>query len=285
MASVAPRSRNGIATTHGAIDQITPNSVAVLAAERAAGRLRWNWPLFFCFIRFPLLTACFAVALWVYRMVGSAHASELAQAFTRYNAPLLVDVCCIALLVWRLRREGLTLRQLVLPTRQYLVHDLIRGILILAPVAFVIGIFNVLYSILSAPTALQSVGVGSILNPFGAPWHVVITMLLIPVSSGITEELVYRGYALPRLQALAGQRWKAIAIMAAGFGLQHVAFSLVDWRLALIGGVSTMIAGAAYGVFYFVARQRLLPLALLHWQADFVSLGLVPLLLVMMKVV
>ena len=70
--------------------------------------------------------------------------------------------------------------------------------------------------------------------------------------------------------------------MAVGFGLQHVAFSLVDWRLALIGGVSMALVGAAYGIFYFVARQRLLPLILVHWQADFLALGLAPLLLALL---
>ena len=72
--------------------------------------------------------------------------------------------------------------------------------------------------------------------------------------------------------------------MAVGFGLQHVAFSLVDWRLALIGGVSMLAVGVAYGIFYFLARQRLLPLMLLHWQADFVALGLAPLLLTLLGI-
>ncbi len=64
-----------------------------------------------------------------------------------------------------------------------------------------------------------------------------------------------------------------------------MAFALVDWRLAVIGGISMMMLGVAYGIFYLVARQRLLPLMLVHWQADFVALGLAPLLLTMMGVV
>lgn len=256
-----------------------PNSFASLTVARKSGRLGWTWPLVFCLIRFPLLVAAFAVALWVFRSTDSAHAGELAQAFTRYNAPLLADIVCIGLLLWRVRRERMTLRDLVRPTRQHLVRDLVRGVLILAPVACIVGVFNVLYAILSPASALRGAGVSSLLNPLGATWHVVITLLIIPISSGITEELVYRGYALPRLQALTGRRWLAIAIPALGFGLQHVAFALVDWRLAVIGGISMVMVGVAYGIFYFAARQRLLPLMLVHWQADFVSLGLAPLLL------
>jgi hypothetical protein len=85
------------------------NSVAALRTEHTAGRLRWNWPLVFCFIRFPLLAGCFALAYWAYDITGSEHASALAQAFTRYNAPLLADVIRIGLLLWRLCHEGLSL--------------------------------------------------------------------------------------------------------------------------------------------------------------------------------
>lgn len=264
--------------------QTDPNTIASLAASRASGKLGWRWPLFFCFVRFPLLAAGFAVAAWVYHAAGAAHPAVLAQAFTRYDTPLLADIVCLGLLVWRLRREGLTLKDLVRPTRRRFVRDLLLGVLILAPVAGAVGVFNVLYAVFSPATALQGAGVSSILNPLGTPWHVAITLLIIPITSGATEELVYRGYALPRLETLTGRRWLAIAIMAAGFGLQHVAFSLVDWRLALIGGVSMLVVGVAYGVFYLVARQRLLPLMLLHWQADFVALGLVPLLLTLLGV-
>jgi membrane protease YdiL (CAAX protease family) len=267
-----------------AADAKIPNSFGKLAVARAFGRLSWTWPLVFCLIRFPLLVAGFAVAFWAYHSNDSGHAGELAQAFTRYNMPLLADVVCIGLLMWRVRREGMTLKDLVRPTRQHLVRDLIRGVLILAPVACLVGVFNVFYAILSPSSALQGVGAASLLNPLGTTWHVAITLLIIPISSGITEELVYRGYALPRLQALTGRRWLAIGITALGFGLQHVAFALVDWRLAMIGGISMMMLGAAYGIFYFAARQRLLPLILVHWQADFVSLGLAPLLLALMGV-
>ncbi len=262
-----------------------PNSFEYLSIARASDRLGWTWPLVFCFVRFPLLAAGFAVAFWAYHLTDSAHAGDLAQAFTRYNMPLLADVVCIGLLIWRVRREGMTLRDLVRPTRQHLVRDLIRGVFILAPVACVVGVFIVLYAVLSSSTALRGVDAASILNPLGAPWHVVITLLIIPISSGVTEEMVYRGYALPRLQALTGRRWLAIGITALGFGLQHVAFALVDWRLAVIGGVSMVMVGVAYGMFYIAARQRLLPLILVHWQADFVALGLAPLLLALMGVV
>ncbi len=212
-----------------------PNSFGKLAVERASGRLGWTWPLVFCVIRFPLLVAGFAVAYWVYRSTDGAHAGELAQAFTRYDAPLLADVVCIGLLLWRVRREGMRLRDLVRPTRQHLVRDLIRGVLILAPFACLVVVVIVFYAILSPSSALRGVGAGtgaaSLLNPLGTTWHVAITLLIIPISSGITEELVYRGYALPRCgRSLDAAGWQSVA------RLWDSASSM--WRLRWWTGVS-----------------------------------------------
>ncbi len=47
------------------------------------------------------------------------------------------------------------------------------------------------------------------------------------------EELTYRGYSLPRLEALTGRSWLALLIMTLGFMLQHVALPLVDWRYSI----------------------------------------------------
>ena len=40
---------------------------------------------------------------------------------------------------------------------------------------------------------------------------------------GMTEEMTYQGYALPRLELLTGQTWLAVVMVAVGFGLQHIA--------------------------------------------------------------
>lgn len=254
-----------------------PNSIASLRAARSAGKLTWIWPLLFCFLRFPLLALGFVIADGLLRARGAANAGGAAQAFTRYDMPLLADSLCLAVLGWRLRREGFTFKNLLAPTWRRLWRDLGRSILILVPLAAFSALIVVGALLLSSSTNLEVNG--PLINPFGLPWQVVISLLIIPVSSGITEELVYRGYALPRLAAFTGKQWQAIAITAFGFGLQHVAFLLVDWRLALVMGVAMTLVGAGFGLAYLAARQRLLPLILIHWQADFLALGLAPLVL------
>jgi membrane protease YdiL (CAAX protease family) len=178
---------------------------------------------------------------------------------------------------WRIRREGLTFKHLLLPTSQHLRRDLGRSVLILVPLAALSALILGGAVVLS-PTANLQVS-GPLINPLGLPWQVGISVLLIPLSSGVTEELVYRGYVLPRLVALTGKQWQANAIMAVGFGLQHVAFLLVDWHLALAMGVVMTIVGGGFGLAYLAIHQRLVPLILLHWQADLFALGIAPLVL------
>lgn len=46
-------------------------------------------------------------------------------------------------------------------------------------------------------------------------------LLLSPIVAGITEEILYRGYAIERLTFLTGQRWLAGLIAGAAFLLAH----------------------------------------------------------------
>ena len=259
-------------------DSLTaPNSVSALRAEHATQHLSWTWPLLFTFLRFPLLALGFLAAMFVVHVTGGADAPNVAQAFTRFDMPLGADIICLVLLRQQLHREGPTLRQLIMPTRRFILRDLITSFGIILPTAILGGGLTVLF-IFMARAPLGTIS-EHIINPLGLPWHILISMLILPITSGITEELVYRGYALPRLVALTGRRWQGIAIMASGFGLQHAAFVLTDWRLAIVSAIGLACIGAGFGIAYFVNKQRLLPLMLLHWQSDLLTFGAVPLLL------
>ena len=60
-----------------------------------------------------------------------------------------------------------------------------------------------------------------------------------------TEQMTYQAYALPRVQALSGRAWVAIAVVAFWWALEHSFISLilgwryVAWRsLAFLPGVT-----------------------------------------------
>lgn len=90
-----------------------------------------------------------------------------------------------------------------------------------------------------------------------------LVWLLVAVSAGICEELVYRGYLLRQFEAFARSRWVAVVLQAALFGLAHAE-----------QGAGVVVRFAVYGVLFAaltIARRSLLPAILAHVAIDVAS--------------
>ncbi len=265
-----------------------PNSFSQLELRVRSGSITWTWPLLMSVIRLPLLVGCFLASLLIARGLGHADAAPFAEGLTRFDLPIIADALCLALL-WRLtRREGIRLLDLICWSRKHLLRDLALGI----------GLFMVAYIALFAieagvvlatmtggggsaqqAQAMQGLLASGAINPLGMGWQIGMSALILPLSTAITEELVYRGYAQARLTALTGRPWVAIAITAFGFGAQHLAYGLTSLQGALSAVIGACIAGVLFGALYLMLRQRLTALIVLHWQANLISLGIAPILL------
>ena len=267
-------------------DDARPNSFASLAQRVHAGKLGWTWPLVMCFIRLPILLVCFLAALLLARAAGHANPADFAEGLTRFDLPLVADIICLALL-WRLtRREGIRFRDLFCWSRQRLLRDLVVGIglfMAIYVVVFAIEAGIIITSVSgsagSQAQTMQRILASGAINPLGMGWQIGVSALLVPISGAITEELVYRGYALARLTALTGRPWLAVALTTLGFSAQHLAYGLTSWQVALSGMAGVAVAGLIYGALYFLTRQRLTALIFVHWQSNVISLGLAPILL------
>ncbi|GCE24227.1 CPBP family intramembrane glutamic endopeptidase [Dictyobacter kobayashii] len=263
-----------------------PNSVLKLQERVREGRLSWLGPLVMCFVRFPILLLCFLSAFGVLQLTGQQHAMTTALNLTRYNLPLVADLLCLLLLARLVRKEGIHLRDLFCATRQHILRDLVLGIALFMGSYIAVAGLNVLSlfvfygpNFFQNTQALQTLLGSTGINPLGIPFQIAISLLVLPISVGFVEELVYRGYAQPRIQALSGSKWLAILLMALGFGLQHVVFGLLSWQFALSGFLTTFVTGIIFGGLYLLNKQRLSILILIHWQSDLISLGLLPLLM------
>jgi membrane protease YdiL (CAAX protease family) len=97
--------------------------------------------------------------------------------------------------------------------------------------------------------------------------------LLAVIRAGISEEVLYRGYAIERLQALTGNKWAAAAISLLLFAGFH-------FRQGFAGIVIAFVAGAVLTGF-FLWKRNLISNMLAHFLVDFIpnvllaSLGLV----------
>lgn len=172
----------------------------------------------------------------------------------------LIDAGCLAFLAAALRREGSRFRDLF----GY------RGPrdLLWVPVA----------ALIVAPGLALSSALTSLAYPPAAPpeitvvdvpaWAAAYAVLVWPLIWTVTEDLVYLGFGLPRLER-AAPRWVAIALVLALWSLQHVALPLLpDPGYLVHRAVTPLPIVTAMTVAYFAVGRRLLPLIVVHWAGD-----------------
>lgn len=249
-----------------------------------ASRLSWKWPLILNFIRLPLILAGHFIVMGYFALSDHGNAWGAAVSMTNFYFPLTADLGSLLLLIWLVRREGVRLGSLINFDRRRWVRDILMGIGLFV-------LFYIAFSLTSLLSAVLVYGPG-LFDPANAAqlqngdfimpplWVFWWSLLVLPITVGVVEEMTYRGYIQPRLAALTGKPWLAIVIMAFGFGLQHIALPLTDWQTSLSRFISTFLLGLLFGAIY-QKQKRLLPLIIAHWAIDFVGLGLFPLLWVM----
>jgi membrane protease YdiL (CAAX protease family) len=248
-----------------------PNSRDALLRRRQAATLKWRGPALMLFARTVLAVGAQGVVAGVFLLRGSATPwQDSAPWLPVYGT--LIDAGCLAML-WRLtRREGIGLRDLVGFQRPRLARDALLG-LALIPVSLVFifaGTYAagwMVYGTLTPPYLLGHL-------PLPAALYGI---LVFPFIWGLTEQMTYNGYLLPRFQALCGRTSLAVAVVAFVWSLQHAFMPLtLDARFMMF----RLLAPLPFSVFQallYLRLRRLLPLALAHALMDGATV-LIPLL-------
>jgi hypothetical protein len=161
----------------------------------------------------------------------------------------LIDAGCLALL-WRLtRREDIRLFDLVGFERTRLVRDVRLG-LALIPVSLVFifgGTYAAGWLLYGSPS--QPYFFGSLPLPAA-----VYGVLVWPFIWGLTEQMTYNGYLLPRFQVLCRSTSLAVAIVAFVWSLQHAFMPLtIDTRFMAF----RLLSSVPYSIFLAVVYLRL----------------------------
>jgi hypothetical protein len=184
----------------------------------------------------------------------------------------LIDIGCV-LLLWRLtRREGIGLLDLVGFQRSRLVRDVLLG-LALIPVSLVF--------IFAGTAAAGWIVYGAPAPPYflgGLPLPAALYGVLVwPFVWGLTEQMTYNGYLLPRFQVLCRSTGAAIAVVAFAWSLQH-AFMPLTFDAKFMA--YRLLASPPLSVFetlLYLRLRRLIPLATAHALLDGATV-LIPLL-------
>lgn len=255
------------------------------ADRAAADRRGWGWPVVMAFVRTPLILFG-AVVVWGV-LATSGQAEGFLLPLGTSLAMNLVNLVSLVLLARLVRREGRRLRDLVGFSRARAGRDVAWGLCWLAVLnsVYAVGFFLPLLVV----GGMSGVADGSVFerafvgawddvpaDAFGSATSVLMAlwMLVFPFLNAPVEELQYRAYVQPRLHAVTGRAWIAIAVPSVGFGLQHVLFApSVLGAVAYFGAFT--IWGAGAGLIY-LRQKRLLPLVIAHLITNF-SVALVPL--------
>jgi membrane protease YdiL (CAAX protease family) len=184
----------------------------------------------------------------------------------------LIDAGCLALL-WRLtRREGIRLFDLAGFKRTRLLRDVVLGLAII-PFSLVFifgGVYAagwLIYGTLTPPLLLGQL-------PLAASLYGV---LVWPFIWGLTEQLTYNGYLLPRFQVLCRSTSLAIAIVAFAWALQHAFMPLTFDPKFMVFRLLSSVPHSLFITILYLRLRRLIPLAVAHALMDAATV-LLPLL-------
>ena len=117
-----------------------------------------------------------------------------------------------------------------------------RDLLVDAALAF--GAWSVWMALLAAWSRWIGSEPAVSINPLLPRGAVEVSLwILLSLSAGVCEELVFRGYLLRQFESLLGGRWSALALQAALFGVSHgYQGSGACLKIALYGALFGMLA-------------------------------------------
>ena len=184
-------------------------------------------------------TAVLLVWLLGISFIG-AHVDLAHGHVVTYSIVLLMEWTMVAF-IWGLRRRGIRLSDLIggsWARPVYFLRDLGLGIAFLLIFGF--GLLQALSYLLNpeTPKAMTTM--------MPQTWFEVILWVLMSLTAGFCEEVIFRGYLLRQFPALTRSVVGGIVLQAVLFGLSH---GYQGWKLMLL----ISIYGACFGVF---ARWR-----------------------------
>jgi membrane protease YdiL (CAAX protease family) len=241
------------------------NSKIMIQKREASGQLTWKWPVLIVFAR--LFFAVIAQSLIALLFFSSAPSPSLAAGRWWPVYVILIDMGCFFLVTWRAGKECLRFRDLVNFDSHRFGRDILLGLVYILwffPLAM-IGILGFSLLIFGTPQP------PSVYSPLPV-WAAVYSLLVFPAVWGLMEQTTYQGYALPRLESLLRSRWFAIALVAFGWGIQHIALPFTfDVRFMLFRFLS-FLPLAVVATLVYLRTRRLIPLIVAHWAVDMLGI-------------
>jgi membrane protease YdiL (CAAX protease family) len=175
----------------------------------------------------------------------------------------LIDAGCLTLL-WRLtRREGIGLGDVIGFDPSRLGSDLLLGFaLIPVGLALIVGgVYVTGWLVYGTPSAPYLFG--------GLPLPAALYgVFVFPLVWGLTEQMTYNGYLVPRLRVLCRSTAASVAIVSIAWSFQHAFMPLTfDPKFMAVRALSPLPFSVFQTLLYLRIR-RLIPFAIAHALMD-----------------
>jgi hypothetical protein len=233
-----------------------------------AGTLTWRGPALMLFARSACAVAAQAVVATIFFLRSSPTPWRDAEPwFPVYGT--LIDAGCLALL-WRLaREEGIRLRDLVGFDRTRATADVLLGLaLVPAGLAFIFcGVSATGWLVYGTPTPPYFFG------PLPLP-GALYGVLVFPFVWGLTEQMTYNGYLLPRIRILGGSTTLAIAIVGIAWSFQHAVMPLSLDAKYIAFRLLSPLPFSMFQPWLYLRLRRLIPFAVAHALMDGASVAI-----------
>ena len=239
-----------------------PNSSEALVRRADARTLTWRGPALMLFARAAFAIVAQALVAAVFALRSSPTPWHDTEPWLPVYGTL-IDAACLALL-WRLTRlEGIRLIDLVGFDRTRLGRDVLLGLaLIPACLVFILaGTAAAGWLVYGTPSPPYFSG----LLPLPAALYGV---LVWPFIWGLTEQMTYNGYLLPRFQVLSRSTALAVAIVAFVWSLQHSFMPLTFEPKFMALRLLSPIPQSLFATIVYLRLRRVLPLAIAHAVMD-----------------
>jgi membrane protease YdiL (CAAX protease family) len=245
-----------------------PNSNEALLRRRESARLTWRGPALMLFARAGLAVIAQGVVAAVLALGGSRSSWHDAEPWLPVYGTL-IDAGCLVFL-WRLtRREGIRLFDLVGFDRSHVGRDILLGFALI-PVSLVFilgGTYGAGWLLYGAPS--QPYFFGALPLPAA-----IYGVLVFPFLWGLTEQMTYNGYLLPRFQVLGRKTSVAIGVVASVWALQHAFMPLTFDPTFMTFRLASSLPFSLFLTMLYLRLRRLLPLAIAHALLDGASVGI-----------
>jgi uncharacterized protein len=228
----------------------------------AAGTLTWRGPALMLFARAVFAVAAQALVAAIFALRSSPSPWHDAEPWLPVYGTL-IDAGCLVLL-WQLTRcEGIGLLNLVGFDRSRLIPDVLLGF-VLIPVSLVFilgGVYAtgwLLYGTLTPPYLFERL-------PLPAALYGV---LVWPFIWGLTEQMTYNGYLLPRFRILCRSTTAAVAVVAFAWSFQHVVMPLTFDGKFMVFRLLSSVPHSVFETLLYLRLRRLVPFAIAHAVMD-----------------